>query len=80
LCLLGGTWVPDIFCKFYISKNYIIALGSATTEAREKINSNLESLEFLKFLDVGFTEYKNNEILLHKISHRFPGTTKLITG
>jgi hypothetical protein len=69
-----------MFCKFYITKNYIIAKGSTTTKAREKINSNLESLEFLKFLDVGFTECKNNEILINKISHRFQVTTKLFIG
>jgi hypothetical protein len=35
--------VPDVF---YLVKNHKIANNSATTEAREKISTDLESLEF----------------------------------
>jgi hypothetical protein len=31
-----ASWVPDMFCKFYLVKSHIIANNSATTEAREK--------------------------------------------
>ncbi len=38
--------VPDMFCNFYFVKNHKIANNSATTGAREKISTYLESLEF----------------------------------
>ncbi len=36
----------DMFCDFYLSKNHKIVNNSATTGAREKITTYLESLEF----------------------------------
>jgi hypothetical protein len=36
--------VPDMFCNFYLTKNYKIANNSATTEAREKIKHIFEIL------------------------------------
>ncbi len=38
--------VPDVFCNFYLVQNYKIANNLATTEAREKLSKDLESLEF----------------------------------
>jgi hypothetical protein len=38
--------VSDMFCDFYLVKNHKIANNSATTEAREKISTDLKSLEF----------------------------------
>ncbi len=35
-----------MFCYFYLVKNNQIATNSAATEAREKINTDLESIEF----------------------------------
>ncbi len=37
---------------------------STTTKAREKISTYIESLEFLKFLDVCLTKFKNNKFYL----------------
>jgi hypothetical protein len=37
---------PDMFCDFDLVKNGKIANNSATTEAIEKISTDLESLEF----------------------------------
>jgi hypothetical protein len=34
-----------MFGKFYLVKNYKIAKNSTTTKAREKISTDLESLE-----------------------------------
>ncbi len=31
-----ASWVPDMFCKFYLVKSHIIANNSSMTEAREK--------------------------------------------
>jgi hypothetical protein len=39
---------PDKFCNFYLVKNYKIANYSETSQAREKMSPNLESLEFYK--------------------------------
>jgi hypothetical protein len=36
--------VPDMFWNFYLVKKHKIAITSATTEAKEKINTGLESL------------------------------------
>jgi hypothetical protein len=41
-----GALVLALFCNFYLVKNQKIADNSATTEAREKISTYLESLEF----------------------------------
>jgi hypothetical protein len=59
-------------------KNNKIAKNSTTTKAREKISTDLESLESYKIFDVCLTKFKNNQILINKISHRFILTTKAI--
>jgi len=64
-------------CNFYLVKNHKIAQNSTTTKAREKTSTDLESLEFYKFFDVCLTKFKNNKILLNKVSNRFLLTTKL---
>jgi hypothetical protein len=51
----GGSRGKDIFCSFYLVKNHKFANNAAITEAREKINTDLESLEFLKNFDAGLT-------------------------
>jgi hypothetical protein len=45
-CHQVAALVPDMFCIFYLMKNHKIANNSANTEAREKISTYLESLEF----------------------------------
>jgi hypothetical protein len=60
-----------------VVKNNKIAKHSTTTKAKEKISTDLESLEFF---DVCLTKFENNQILLNKISHVFLLTTKLFTG
>jgi hypothetical protein len=45
-------------------KNHGIAKNSKTTKDREKISTDLESLEFYKFFDVCLTKFKNYQILL----------------
>ncbi len=72
--------VPDMFCYFYIVKNHKNAIYSATTEAREKITTYLESLEFYKKFHVCLTKFKNYQILHNKISHRFIVASKLLSG
>ncbi len=57
-----------------------MAKNSATTEATEKINTYLESLELEKNFDVCLNKFENYQILLNKISHRFLATTKLFSG
>ncbi len=37
--------VPDMFCNLYFVKIHKISNNSATNEARQKISTNLESLE-----------------------------------
>ena len=79
-CHQVAALVLDMFCNFYIVENHKIANNSTTTNARQKISTALESLEFWKFFEVYLTKFKNNQILLNKISHRFLLTTKLFTG
>jgi hypothetical protein len=71
-CQQVAAWVPDIICSFNLMKNHKIANNSAITYAREKINTYLESSEFLKIIDVCLAKLKKNiHILLNKISNRF---------
>jgi hypothetical protein len=65
-----------MFSKFYLANNHQIANNSATPEAREKISTDLESLEFI---DVCLTKFKSNQILLSQISHRFLVTSILFS-
>ncbi len=50
LLLLVAAWVPDMFWNFNKVKNHKIAKNLATTKRREKISTDLESLEFKEFL------------------------------
>ncbi len=75
-CHQVSAWFPDIFCNLYFVKNHKIANKLVTTKAREKISTDLESLN----LDVRLLKFIYNQILLNKIGHRFLLTTKLFTG
>jgi hypothetical protein len=70
-----AAWVSDIFSNFYLVKSHKISDRSATTEAREKNSTDLESVEFWKFFDICLTKFKNYQIALLKIIHRFLMTT-----
>jgi hypothetical protein len=45
-CHQVAALVPDMFCNFYLAKYHKNANNPATTEAREKISTYLESYEF----------------------------------
>jgi hypothetical protein len=45
-CLRVAARVPDMFCNFCLVKNHKSANASATSKAREKISTHLESLKF----------------------------------
>jgi hypothetical protein len=55
----GGSMIPRYVLQLLSCKNYKIAKNSNTT-AREKISTDLESLEFF---DVCLTNFKNTQIL-----------------
>jgi hypothetical protein len=48
-CLQVAAWVSYMICNNYFVKYHKIAYYSTTTNAREKISTNLESLEFYNF-------------------------------
>ncbi len=75
-----AAWVSDMFCNFYLMKNHKIAINSTTAKARGKNKHLFGILGILEFFDVCLTKFKNNQILLNKISHIFLLTTKLFTG
>ncbi len=75
-----AAWVQDMFCNFYLVKSHKIDNNSATTEARGKISTYLESLEFKKFLCVCLIKIENYQILLNNISHIFQLITMLFNG
>jgi hypothetical protein len=60
--------------------NQKIANNSATTEARDKISTYLEFLEFYNLFDACWTNFENYQIWLNKISHRFRVTTIEMKG
>jgi hypothetical protein len=53
--LLLAAWILDMFCNFYFVNNHEIANKLITSEAREKINTYLKSLELQIFFDVCLT-------------------------
>jgi hypothetical protein len=79
-CRQVAAWFLDMFCHFYFVKNHKFVSNLRTSVARVKIGVCLEYLEFLIIINVCFSKYKSNQILLHKISHRFLATTKLLLG
>ncbi len=54
-----AAWVPAMSCNFYIVKSSKLANNSDTTEAREKLSTDLESLEFEKCFDACLTKFEN---------------------
>ncbi len=56
------------------------ANNSATTETREGIGTDLESLELKKIFDVCLTKFENYQFIHIKISHIFLVTTKVFSG
>jgi hypothetical protein len=45
-----AAWFPDMFCSFYMVKIHKIAKNSTITKAREKLNTDLASMNFRQFL------------------------------
>jgi hypothetical protein len=74
-----AAWFPDMFWNCYLVKNHKIAKNSTTTKAREKLITDLESLEFKIFFDPRLTRLKKKLNLLNKFIHRFLLTTKLFS-
>jgi hypothetical protein len=72
-------WYYICFATFIWWNTTKLAKNSTTTNASEKISTDLESIE-LKKVDACITKFKNNKILLNKIIHRSLLTTKLFTG
>ena len=55
------AWVREMFCFFSLVKNPRNVNKLTTIEAREKMKTVLESLEFYLFF--AFTKSKNNQLL-----------------
>jgi hypothetical protein len=49
-CRQVAALFPDMIRNFYLMKNHKIAKNSTATKARERISTDLESLEFKKKL------------------------------
>ncbi len=70
-CWQLAALFQDMFCNFYLSKYCKIVKTSTTTKAREKMSTDLESLEFCNFLDVRFTILKTIKFYLIKFAADF---------
>ncbi len=66
-----GPWVQDMFPNFCLVQSHKIANNSANTETREKLSTDLESVELCKSYDMCLTKFENYQILLNKIRHSF---------
>ncbi len=66
-CLRVAARVQDMFCNFYLLKNTKIGNNSAMIEAREKIRTDLESLEFCRNIWCNFKTIKFYLIILASI-------------
>ena len=58
-CCQVAAWVTDMYRNFYLVKSHKIAHNSATTEAGEKISTDLQSSDFLIMFDVCLTKFEN---------------------
>jgi hypothetical protein len=68
-----------MFSSFCLVKNNKIANNPTGTKATGKNKQRYKIFRVLKFYDVCLTNFKNNQILLNKFSHRFLATTMLFT-
>jgi hypothetical protein len=59
-CGQVAAWVSDMFGNFYFMKSHKLPITQHKwNEARKKISTDLESLEYLKFFNVGLTKFEN---------------------
>jgi hypothetical protein len=66
-----AAWVPDMFCNIYLVKSHKIANNLATTEAREKISKDLESVDIFNLFDIRLTKFENYQNYLIKLATDF---------
>jgi hypothetical protein len=57
-----AAWVLGMFRNFYLAKNHKISNNSIKTEAKEKISTGKDSIEFGNFFDVISHLFKNIQI------------------
>ncbi len=62
---------PDTFCNFNLVKNHKIADNSTTAKAREKTNTDLESLESWKFFAKSWQNLKAIKFYCIKLNTDF---------
>jgi hypothetical protein len=79
-CCQVAAWVPDMFSNFYLVKNHKIAKYSTTTNAREKISTDLEPLEFLNFFMYIWLTLKAIKFYLIKLATDFYWQTSYLKG
>jgi hypothetical protein len=70
-CHQVAAWFPEMFCNFHLVKNHRTAKTQQPLKVAKKINTDLESIEFWKNLDLCLTKSESNKILLNKIIRRF---------
>ncbi len=76
-CHQVAAWAPYMFCNPYLVINHKNDHNWMTTKAREK-TQNIFGI--LIFFCICLTKFKNNQILINKISHRYLSATKLCSG
>jgi hypothetical protein len=57
-CCQLAAWVPKMFCNFYFCEKHNIANNTTANEARGKISSDWEALEFEKKIDLRLYKFK----------------------
>ena len=67
----GGSMVPRYVSQLLFSEKSQNCETLNNHYSEKKITTDFESLEFYKFLGACLTKFKNNQILLNKISHTF---------
>ncbi len=58
-----AAWFPDMFNNSYLVKIHKIVNYLAITEGREKISTDIETLEFYKTFNVCLNKFESNHIL-----------------
>jgi len=73
----GLQHVSQICFAYFLSRKFTRLLKTQQPLAREKISTDLKSLEITKKIDLCLTKFKNNQILLNIFIRRFLPTTNL---
>ncbi len=79
MCHQVAVWFPRMFRNFYLVKNHRVGSNLTSTEAREEISADLETLK-LKQIDMCMTKLKTINCYFLKLAAYLQGHPSYLQG